>query len=190
MTVHLVNPSESSFGIAVITPRWLFVLAAATPREFGDPLIVDETLEKLDPTTIQPGDVVGIGIHTLNALRGYEVGRIARERGAWVIFGGVHASLYPDESIELGSAHAVVTGDGDIAWGQALRDCANNRANTLYEGGRLPPEHFAAARWDLLPEGKYMWALCKPREDARNTAPFFPCGELTARSPANAPMSQ
>jgi len=42
--VHLVNPSEVSFGTAVITPRWLYVLAAATPTSFGDPCIVDETL--------------------------------------------------------------------------------------------------------------------------------------------------
>ena len=27
MTVHLVNPSHLSFGVGVITPRWLFVLA-------------------------------------------------------------------------------------------------------------------------------------------------------------------
>ncbi|HEU4690656.1 MAG TPA: hypothetical protein VFS23_19945, partial [Vicinamibacterales bacterium] len=30
-TVHLVNPSHLSFGVGVITPRWLFVLASATP---------------------------------------------------------------------------------------------------------------------------------------------------------------
>ncbi len=28
LSVHLVNPSDNSFGTAVITPRWLFVLAA------------------------------------------------------------------------------------------------------------------------------------------------------------------
>jgi len=31
MRVFLVNPSHVSFGTAVITPRWLYVLAAATP---------------------------------------------------------------------------------------------------------------------------------------------------------------
>ena len=31
MTIYLVNPSHVSFGIGVITPRWLYVLAAATP---------------------------------------------------------------------------------------------------------------------------------------------------------------
>ena len=40
------------------------------------------------PETVEPGDVVGIGIHTANALRGYQIGRVARERGATVVFGG------------------------------------------------------------------------------------------------------
>jgi len=127
MRVHLVNPSHVSFGVGVITPRWLFVLAAATPARFGAPHIVDETLEVLDPETVQPGDVVGIGIHTGNALRGYEVGRLVRERGATVIFGGIHTTLYPDEPRELGGAHAVVKGDGDVAWGQALYNITSGR---------------------------------------------------------------
>ncbi len=33
MRVHLVNPSDVAFGVGVITPRWLYVLAAATPRK-------------------------------------------------------------------------------------------------------------------------------------------------------------
>src|SRR3982751_5852241 len=33
LRVHLINPSDTAFGTAVITPRWLFVLAAATPEE-------------------------------------------------------------------------------------------------------------------------------------------------------------
>jgi hypothetical protein len=45
MRVHLVNPSDVAFGIGVITPRWLYVLAGATPSSYGDPLITDETLK-------------------------------------------------------------------------------------------------------------------------------------------------
>ncbi|MEO8027651.1 MAG: radical SAM protein [Bryobacteraceae bacterium] len=158
MRVHLINPSDTAFGTAVITPRWLYVLAGATPEKFGDPVICDETLVALNPEDISPGDVVGIGIHTGNALRGYAVGKIARERGANVIFGGVHPSLYPDEAFERGGAHAVVKGDGDIAWGKALHDFANGCMERVYEGGRIEPEQFKAARWDLLPEDGYMWA--------------------------------
>jgi radical SAM superfamily enzyme YgiQ (UPF0313 family) len=158
MRVHLVNPSDTAFGTAVITPRWLFVIAAATPEQFGDPEICDETLEHLDPLRIQPGDVVGIGIHTGNALRGYEVGRIAKERGAHVVFGGIQATLYPEEAFERGCADAVVRGDGDLAWGQALRDQQAGGMQRIYDGGRVSPEEFKAARWDLLPPNSYMWA--------------------------------
>src|SRR3982751_6435209 len=97
MTVHLVNPSDLSFGTAVITPRWLYVLAAATPERFGTPILVDETLEPFDEQTVDRGDIVGIGIHTGNALRGYAIAKKARARGAFVIFGGIHATLFPDE---------------------------------------------------------------------------------------------
>ena len=100
---------------------------------------------------------MGIGIHTANAFRGLELGRIARERGAWVIFGGIHATLYPDEAYELGAAHAVVKGDGDGIWATVLADCARGSLERMYDGGRVPASSFLAARWDLAPSRSYMW---------------------------------
>ena len=158
MSVHLVNPSDNSFGTAVITPRWLFVLAAATPRSAGDPILVDESLETIDPETIAAGDIVGISVHTGNALRGYAVGRMARARGAWVVFGGIHATLFPEEVREHGHAHAIVKGDGDVVWGRAVADCLAGTPKPTYEGGRIEGNEFLAARWDLIPKDKYMWA--------------------------------
>ncbi len=157
MRVHLVNPSDLSFGTAVITPRWLYVLAAATPEQYGTPTLVDETLEAFDPETVASGDVVGIGIHTSNALRGYAVARMARARGAHVVFGGIHATLFPDEVIQRGSADSVVTGDGDRIWPQVLADCTSGAPQPTYDGGRIGGDAFLSARWDLLPEGRYMW---------------------------------
>lgn len=158
MRIFLVNPSDVAFGVGVITPRWLYVLAAATPERYGDPVIVDETLESIDPEKIRPGDVVGIGIHTANALRGYQVGRMARERGAFVVYGGIHSTLYPDEAREQGQGHAVVKGDGDVAWGMVLDDCVKGELKPLYDGGRVNAGKFLPARWDLLPRDRYMWA--------------------------------
>jgi tRNA A37 methylthiotransferase MiaB len=158
MTVYLINPSPVAFGIGVITPRWLYVLASATPAEYGEPRLIDETLESFDVGTLHAGDIVGIGIHTGNALRGYELGAAARAAGASVIFGGIHATLYPDEAHELGGAHAVVSGDGEIAWPMALRDCAAGHLNASYAGGRVEGDTFLPGRWDLVPRGRYMWA--------------------------------
>jgi len=134
------------------------VLAAATPARFGDPRLVDETLEAMDPEQIQPGDIVGIGIHTANALRGYKIGTTARARGAYVVFGGIHATLYPNEAHELGGAHAVVKGDGDVVWAKALSDCSEGTPLPFYEGGRIEASEFLPARWDLVPRKSYMWA--------------------------------
>jgi len=158
MRVHLVNPSHVSFGTAVITPRWQYVLAGATPAFLGNPTIVDETLSPVDPERIERGDVVGIGIHSGNALRGYEIGRLARQRGAYVVFGGIHATLYPEESHSIGSAHAVVKGDGDLIWATVLEHCRRGVPEPVYSGGRVDPSDFASARWDLVPRNRYMWA--------------------------------
>lgn len=57
-------------------------------------------------------NVLDIGIHTANACRGYEIGKIIR--GAWVIYGGIHATLYPDEVCEQNAVR-------DLA--QALHAC-------------------------------------------------------------------
>jgi radical SAM superfamily enzyme YgiQ (UPF0313 family) len=157
MRIHFVNPSDIAFGTAVITPRWLYVLAAATPAQYGDPSVIDETLEPMNFDRIMPGDVVGIGIHTFNALRGYEIGREARKRGAYVVFGGIHPTLYPEESFELGGAHAVVKGDGDLIWREVLADIEQGTPLTTYEGGRVSGTTFQPARWDLLPADRYMW---------------------------------
>jgi radical SAM superfamily enzyme YgiQ (UPF0313 family) len=158
MRIHLINPSDVSFGSAVITPRWLYVLAAATPRELGDPQVIDETLEQIDFATVNSGDIIGIGIHTLNALRGYEVGRLARERGATVIYGGIHATLFPDEPFEYGAAHAVVKGDGDRVWPQVIKDGVAGGLQRVYDGGKIEGGSMISARWDLLPRDKYMIA--------------------------------
>ena len=185
MRVHLVNPSELSFGLAVITPRWLFVLAAATPEQHGDPLLTDETLETLNFETIASGDVVGISIHTGNALRGYAIGRAARERGAFVVFGGIHATLFPAEARERGQAHAIVTGDGDLVWPMVLADCANGVIKEQYDGGRIEGARFRPARWDLVPRGRYMWASVQTVRGCPKHCSFCSVWRTDGQTPRN-----
>lgn len=124
----------------------------------GDPVLVDESLEQLDETTIRRGDVVGISVHTGNALRGYAIGKLAHERGAKVVYGGIHATLFPEEPFERGAADVVVKGDGDLAWGRVLGDLEAGRVQRIYEGGKIEGEQFLSARWDLMQTDKYMWA--------------------------------
>jgi radical SAM superfamily enzyme YgiQ (UPF0313 family) len=194
MSVYLVNPSHVSFGAGVITPRWLYVLAKATPDAFGTPLLSDETLEPFDVDRLRPGDVVGIGIHSGNALRGYEVGRLARERGAFVVFGGIHPSLYPDEPAQHGGAHAVVRGDGDRIWATVLEDCAKGELKPFYEAGRVDGAEFLPARWDLLPKNRYMWASVQTVRGCPKHCSFCSVwrtdGQQTRQRPVQAVVSE
>jgi len=154
--VFLVNPANATIGYSVITPRWLYVLAGATPAEIGgDPIIVDEPIARFNPEDVGPNDIVGIGIHTGNCRPGYRVLAEAKKRGATVIVGGIHATIFPQEPLDVG-ADAVVTGNGDLIWAKVLEDAVSGRLQRVYEGGRVPGELMARARWDLLDQNKYL----------------------------------
>jgi radical SAM superfamily enzyme YgiQ (UPF0313 family) len=156
--VILVNPANTTIGYSFIAPRWLFVLAQATPSElFGDPVIIDESIVRFDADIIEPGDIVGIGITTGNCIPGYRVLREAKRKNATVIMGGIHSTIFPDEPIEMG-ADAVVTGGGDVVWKYALQDALSGNLKKHYSGGQVPGEELLEARWDLLDPRRYMFA--------------------------------
>jgi radical SAM superfamily enzyme YgiQ (UPF0313 family) len=154
--VILVNPSATTIGYSFVTPRWLYVIAQGTPTELvGDPVIVDEVIDSFDAGVVQPGDIVGIGINTGNCLPGYRVLSEAKSRGATVIVGGVHATIFPDEPLEMG-ADAVVTGNGDLIWSQVIKDALEGQLRKKYDGGRVPGDALLKARWELLDPARYM----------------------------------
>ena len=63
----------------------------------------------------------------------------------------------PEESLDLGQAHGVVKGDGDVVWGKVLADCAAGKPDKVYEAGRIAADQFRPARWELLSAKDYMW---------------------------------
>ena len=153
----LVNPSLSSPGYSFITPRWLFVIAQSTPVELvGDPMLVDEAIAKFNPDVVRPGDIVGIGITSGNCIPGYRVLREAKSKGATVIMGGIHTTIFPEEPLRMG-ADAVVTGSGEAVWSQAVQDALEGHLQRQYVGGRIPGEAMLQARWNLLDPTKYLF---------------------------------
>src|SRR5262244_2336471 len=155
--VILVNPSLSTVGYSFITPRWLYVMAQATPVDLvGDPILVDESIERFDPQILQPGDIVGISISSGNCLPGYRVLRKAKLKSATVIMGGIHTTIFPDEPLRMG-ADAVVTGGGEVVWRQVVKDALENRLQRQYAGGRISGDAMLKARWDLLDPTRYIF---------------------------------
>ena len=77
----------------------------------------------------------------------------AQSAGATVIYGGIHATLYPEEAQSLGGAHAVVKGDGDQIWAVVLDDAARGTLRPVYEAGRIDADQFVAGALGPAPRG-------------------------------------
>ncbi|MHC4606535.1 MAG: B12-binding domain-containing radical SAM protein [Planctomycetota bacterium] len=113
----------------------LLLLAGLTdPRH--DVRIVEEEFEDID-LSLEP-DLVGLSLMTANAPRGYEIADHFRRKGARVVLGGMHPSVLPDEALE--HADAVVVGEAEETWPEAVADC---------EAGRLKPVYKASGPADL-----------------------------------------
>ena len=158
MTVHLVNPSHLSFGVGVITPRWLFVLAAATPAAYGRPQITDETLE--------PFDVDDRAARRRRRHRDSHRQRPARlrdrhdwrERAARRSSSAASTRRCIRTRRTISEAHTPSSAATATSSGRSFSiDAVQGTLQRIYEGGRVDADRFVPARWELLPEGRYMW---------------------------------
>jgi hypothetical protein len=137
--VHPINPSRVTFGTAVITPRWLYVLAAATRTEWGDPILVDDA-QHLDLSTIAKG--VDWRVQAMPNVATRSVSASAA-RGC--------LRRHSFDPVSGGSARPwrgtrLVKGDGDLVWQNVVRDRMNGRPERIYDGGRVSGESFKQAR--------------------------------------------
>lgn len=134
-------------------PLTLTTLAALLPDDLDIELTIqDEGVQPLDLDF--DADLVGISCITGTAPRGYEIADRLRSRGITVVFGGVHATLLPDEAAQ--HADAVVTGYAEQTWPELLRDFARGELKPRYfrpTGRSL--EGIPHARRDLLARRKY-----------------------------------
>ncbi|MGH9338340.1 MAG: B12-binding domain-containing radical SAM protein [Acidobacteriota bacterium] len=183
MQVFIVNPAVENFGFAFITPRCLAVLAAATPeKSYIDRLfVIDQTVQDFPIEEVQAGDLVGISIHTLNALHGYRLAEQVRKRGASVVFGGAHAGAYAEEALAHGDS--VVEGDAEIIWSQLIEDHWQGNLQPRYKGGRVSADQLIAARWDLMKLDAYAMASVQTVRGCPKQCSFCSVWVMDGRTP-------
>lgn len=156
----LVNPfypkdPHASFGKHVLTPSLaLTSIAAATPDNWSIQYWDENLLQGPPPHEPFP-EVVGITVHLTFAKRAYELAQWYRERGAKVVFGGLHVLSCPDEVRP--HADAIVMGEGVQVWGQILRDIEADQLQPTYHASFLKPyREDPAPRRDLLPTESFL----------------------------------
>lgn len=152
--VNLPGFVERSEVIASLPSLGLLTLAALTP-----PQIEIEYVELPDAAKDQPlpGDFDVVAISSLSAtiLEAYQLADRYRSSGVKVILGGLHVTSCPQEAQQ--HADAIIIGEGEPVWPQAMQDLLNGRLQAEYDA-RGTPFNLADApipRFDLLDVERY-----------------------------------
>jgi len=133
----LINPSNQKREGLVqdpttrMMPLALGIIAALTPDNWEVELI-DENFEGF---TYREADLVGFTAFTATAMRAYEIAAIYIEKGIYTVMGGIHATMYTNET--LAYVNTVVTGEAEGAWTRFLADFEAGIAMKLYDGGQV-----------------------------------------------------
>ena len=139
-------------------PLTMPYLAALTPEEYGAEFkAIDEGVQKINYEKLGFYDIVAITAVTSSVKRGYELAAYFRGKGSYIVMGGHHVTLCPEEAAK--HADTVMTGPADRTWRAFLKDYANGAPKKRYDG-----EHcdIGAAnvipRRDLMQKSKYIFA--------------------------------
>lgn len=84
----------------------------------------------------EPWDLVGITVHTGLAKTAFAIANEFRKRGAKVVLGGPHVTLFPDSCIE--HADALVLGEADDLWRTVLEDLRADSLQPRYQTDAFP----------------------------------------------------
>lgn len=159
-TALLINPfypkdPHASFGKHVLTPSLALTSVAASTPDDWDVSYWDENLLQGPPPCQPFPTLVGITVHLTFAQRAFELARWFRERGATVVFGGLHVQSCPDECAP--HADVLAFGDGVRIWTTILRDFERGQLQSSYFGSfRRPYNEDPAPRRSLLPKESFL----------------------------------
>lgn len=135
-------------------PLTLSTLAALTPEKLNaDITLVDEGVMLFDYTQRQY-DIVGISICTSSSTRGYELADFFRANGRYVIMGGHHATLMPDEAAQ--HADSVFIGSAECTLPVFFEDFNNGVPKPIYQADSVNASQMPIPRRDLMPQKGYL----------------------------------
>jgi|WetSurMetagenome_2_1015567.scaffolds.fasta_scaffold10945_7 anaerobic magnesium-protoporphyrin IX monomethyl ester cyclase len=128
--VMFISPN---YGFTEIQPISLLTLATYLRQNNIHSLITDmgnndsyySSLEFYRP------DVVALSSMTNNIDETYRIADELKKIGLFIVIGGVHASIFPEETLK--HCNAVVVGDGE----EALVDIVNNKTEGIIQGKKI-----------------------------------------------------
>lgn len=110
-------------------PLTLTTLAALIPDDLDvDIELIDESIA-IVPDDLE-ADIIGMTVITGTATRAYELAQKFRSRGQFVVLGGPHVTLMPDEAKLF--CDVIFTGYAESTWPQFLYDFRDAKHKSIY----------------------------------------------------------
>ena len=135
-------------------PLTLTTLAALVPETLNaDIRLIDESIEVL-PDTLD-ADIVGMTVISGTAKRSYELAEQFRKQGKYVVLGGPHVTLLPEEAQRY--ADSIFIGYAEQSWPQFLHDFADGRTKARYaQDATFTLEESPFARRELFDKRSFL----------------------------------
>src|SRR5688572_14997755 len=159
MKVKLILPAlteaESPFWrpikYSLFPPLGLATLAAyLLPGD--DVVLQDQHVETVDLN--DSPDLVVIQVYITNAYRAYSFADHYRQRGAYVVLGGLHVTSLPEEAAN--HADTIFLGPGEETFPQFLKDFRKRRQQKRYYSSVRTLETLPPLRRDLIKRHLYL----------------------------------
>ena len=123
MRVHLVNPSDHFIWYGGHHSSVVVCPGGSDARAGGRPILVDESLEQIVPESIAAEILLASACIRAMLYVATRLAGLARERGAWVVYGGIHATLYPGRGLGIRTSSRRGKGRWRRRVGQGVADC-------------------------------------------------------------------
>ncbi len=145
------SPYWRPIKYALFPPLGLATLAAYLSPD-DESILQDQHVEKLDLD--DDPDLVVIQVYITNAYRAYKIADHYRERGAYVIMGGLHVTSMPDEVAP--HADTIFVGPGEETFPQFLKDFREGKQKDIYFSPKRSLVGIPQIRRDLIKRDRYL----------------------------------
>lgn len=145
------SPYWRPIKYSLFPPLGLATLAAYLSNE-DEAILQDEHVEelKLDDHP----DLVVIQVYITNAFRAYKIAQSYRNRGIYVILGGLHVTSLPEEAAKYGDT--IVIGPGEDTFPKFLEDFKNKQPKKIYTSFERTLHNIPKIRRDLIKRNHYL----------------------------------
>lgn len=155
MILPALTEAESPFWrpikYSLFPPLGLATLAAyLSPDDEID--LQDQHIEKLNLDD-EP-DLVVIQVYITNAYRAYRIADHYRDKGSYVILGGLHVTALPDEAAL--HADSIFLGPAEESFPRFLKDFRNKTPQKIYRSSIRTLQNMPVVRRDLIKRHKYL----------------------------------